>query len=114
MTNFIAKTAFAAALTMSTLAFSTSAIADEAGAQGPKDGTVHCTVTKDGFNWNTCPSKERRRKQINAPGAAPAVPNKPGEEPVRFSVFGFSIESEPAPFEPDSAGHNVDGGGGTR
>lgn len=119
MTHLTAKSAMAAAMIFTGFAFGPAALAGETAATGPKEGTVHCTVTKDGFNWNTCPSKGFPRKQPQIPGAAPGGQPNGGpngnapvaEEPLRFSVFGISIESGPAPFEPNSDGSNVDGGG---
>lgn len=116
MTKVTAKASIAAALIVSGMTLGTPAIAEDTSAQGPKEGTVHCTVTRNGFNWNMCAAVETRRKSaviippMPVPGGAGPVPPG-GENPISFSVFGFNIESGPTTSNPESAGANVDGGG---
>jgi len=118
MTKVTANASLAAALIVSGLTLGTHAIAEDTSVEGPKEGTIHCTVTRSGFNWNTCPSKQIYRKKPVPimPGQAPGGKQGPvapgGENPISFEVFGFNIESSPTQFTPQSSGANVDGGGG--
>ena len=106
------KAPIAAALMITAMAFANPVVAEETSAA---DKTANCVVSKDGFAWNVCGNKLRGKQVAAAQGGAPAGagPNPPaGGAPISISVFGFSIESGPAPFDPEDNGSNPHGGGG--
>lgn len=73
---------------------------------------TRCVVQKDGFTWNTCTNKERR-KEPGAAGAAPAgAPPTEDREKARVQVFGLSFDVQPGTPEEDDLGYGVQHGGG--